>query len=191
MPLTCSLATMRVPRPSSPDDFPMLSFLPASRRAFPRRPVLVALVLALAACSGQHGGSTSSSGDAGSANDGVGILLNLADQAIKDHRLIAPAGANAYEFYLSVLELDPANAEAHKNLADNLPNAMNQVEQAINTRNLDEAARELRLLREVDNNNFTVQLLAGKLDAQRAIVVREDEARAAAMQAQARAGGEF
>lgn len=169
----------------------MLSPMPAPRRVFPCRSVLAMFVLALAACGSQHGGAASSSTDAGSANDGVGILLNLADEALKDHRLIAPAGANAYEFYLSVLELDPANAVAHQNLADNLPNAMNQVEQAINTRDLDEAARELRLLREVDNNNFTVQLLAGKLDAQRAIVVREDEARAAAMQAQAqaRAGG--
>lgn len=165
----------------------MLSLMSASCRVLSRRSVLAVLALAVAACSGQHGDSASSSSDAGSANDGVGILLNLADQALKDHRLIAPAGANAYEFYLSVLELDPANAVAHKNLADNLPDAMNQVEQAINTRDLDEAARELRLLREVDNNNFTVQLLAGKLDAQRAIVVREDEARAAALQAQAQA----
>ena len=187
MSLTRSLATMR-DRPSPcPDDFPMLSPMSASRRMFPRRSAVALLVLALAACSGQHGAATSSSGDAAPANDGVGILLNLADEALKDHRLIAPAGANAYEFYLSVLELDPANAVARQNLADNLPSAMSQVEQAITTRDLDEAARELRLLREVDNNNFTLQLLAGKLEAQRAIVVREDEARAAAIQAQAQA----
>ncbi len=167
----------------------MQPFMPAVRRDLPRRGALLALVMALVACGSSHGGSGSSSADSagGSGNDGVGILLKLADEALKDHRLIAPAGANAYEFYLSVLELDPSNATARENLAGHLPQATEAVEQAINGRQLDEAARELRLLREVDNNNFTVQLLAGKLDAQRAIVVREDEARAAAIQAKAEA----
>ena len=70
-------------------------------------------------------------------------------------------------------------------LAAAMPQAMALVEQAINRRELDEAARELRLLREADDTNFTVQLLAGKLDAQRAIVTREHEARAALLQARA------
>jgi protein TonB len=64
-----------------------------------------------------------------------------------------------------------------------MPDAMAAVEQAINARQLDEAERELRLLREADSSNFTLSLLAGKLDAQRMIVVREDEARAAAIRA--------
>ncbi|MEW5835792.1 MAG: hypothetical protein AB1832_12070 [Pseudomonadota bacterium] len=170
----------------------MLPSVPAACRELPRRVALIVLAAALAACGSTHGGATSKTGDgAGSSgNDGVSILLNLADEALKDHRLIAPAGANAVEFYLSVLELDPANATAHQNLASHMPQATEAVEQAINTRQLDEAARELRLLREVDNNNFTVQLLAGKLDAQRAIVVREDEARAAAIRARAEAAAE-
>lgn len=167
----------------------MQPLIPAACREIPRRAAQLVLMAMLAACGAPHGGSGSSGADSagGSNNDGVGILLNLADDALKDHRLIAPAGANAYEFYLSVLELDPANATAHRNLADHLPQATEAVEKAINGRQLDEAARELRLLREVDNNNFTVQLLAGKLDAQRAIVVREDEARAAAIRARAEA----
>jgi len=167
----------------------MLPSVSAPCRQVPRRSVLLALMFALAACGSSHGGGDAAgagSADA-SKSDGVGILLNLADEALKDHRLIAPAGSNAYEFYLSVLELDPTNATARKNLAGTMPEATNQVELAINRRNLDEAARELRLLHEVDNNNFTVQLLAGKLDAQRAIVVREDEARAAEIQAKAEA----
>lgn len=155
---------------------------------FPRRTLAPALfALFLAACGNAHDDQAGASSGAAHqpADDGVSILLDLADQALKDRRLIAPAGANAYEFYLSVLELDPANAVAHRNLDDHLPGAMSQVEQAINTRRLDEAARELRLLREVDRDNFTLSLLAGKLDAQRIIVVREDEARAAAMQSRA------
>ena len=152
----------------------------------PRRPLLwsivsLCLLLGLAACS-RHEAAASASSPAGDQN-GVGILLNLADQALADHRLVAPAGANAYEFYLSVLELDPANAVAHQHLGEQMPAAMAAVEQAINARQLDEAERELRLLREADSSNFTLSLLAGKLDAQRMIVVREDEARAAAIRA--------
>ena len=103
---------------------------------------------------------------------------------------MAPAGANAYEFYLSVLELDPANAVARQHLGEQMPDAMAAVDQAINARQLDEAGRELRLLREADSSNFTLSLLAGKLDAQRMIVVREDEARAAAIRAKAEAAEE-
>ncbi|HEU4670682.1 MAG TPA: hypothetical protein VFR91_08230 [Dyella sp.] len=170
---------------------PMPSCVPAACRTIARCVAPLALAAALAACGAPHGGGNPAGAAAGSAggsgNDGVGILLDLAGEALKEHRLIAPAGANAYEFYLSVLELDPANPVARANLAGYMPQATEAVEQAINHRDLDEAARELRLLREVDNNNFTVQLLAGKLDAQRAIVVREDEARAAAIRAKAEA----
>jgi protein TonB len=63
-----------------------------------------------------------------------------------------------------------------------LPEASAEVERSINALQLDEAARELRLLRDYDSNNFTLALLGGKLDAQRQIVIREDEARAARMQ---------
>ncbi|HEX5306079.1 MAG TPA: hypothetical protein VFW82_08340 [Dyella sp.] len=155
----------------------------------PRRPLrwfivtlcLLAGLAGLAACS-RHEAAAPAASAAGD-QDGVSILLNLADQALAEHRLVAPAGANAYEFYLSVLELDPANPVASQQLDAQMPEALAVVEQAINARELDEAARELRLLREADSDNFTLSLLAGKLDAQRMIVVREDEARAAAMRA--------
>lgn len=156
-----------------------------------RLPLLLPFALALAACGVASSGSspdapaTSAATDGDSHADGIGILLDLARQALQERRLIAPAGANAVEFYLSVLELDPANATAREQLAAAMPQAMALVEQAINRRELDEAARELRLLREADDTNFTVQLLAGKLDAQRAIVTREHEARAALLQARA------
>ena len=99
---------------------------------------------------------------------------------------MAPEGANAFEFYLSVLQLDPANAVAHEHLDELFPRP-GEVEQAINAKELDEATRELRLLREVDSNNYTLSLLAGKLDAQRMIKVREDEAAGRAMRANAEA----
>ncbi len=154
---------------------------PALRRPFRWSIATLCLLAGLAGC-GRHEAAAPPATTAGD-QDGVGILLNLADQALAEHRLVAPAGANAYEFYLSVLELDPANAVARQHLGEQMPDAMGVVEQAINARKLDEAERELRLLREVDSDNFTLSLLAGKLDAQRTIVVREDEAHAAAIRA--------
>lgn len=161
---------------------------PAPRRPFRRSIATLCLLAGLAACS-RHEATAPEASQAGD-QDGVSILLNLADQALAEHRLVAPAGANAYEFYLSVLALDPANAVARQHLGERMPDAMAAVEQAINARQLDEAERELRLLREVDRDNFTLSLLAGKLDAQRMIVVREDEARAAEIRAKAEAAAE-
>lgn len=169
----------------------------------PRQRVLVVVsVLVLVALgSGLYLWSkrSSASGDAtaaaahaptGSGDDsGVGILLDLARTAVSEQRLVAPAGSNAYEFYLSVLQLDPQNKVAVDELHDSFPAASGEVERAINDNNLDEAQRELSLLREFDRTNYILSLLGGKLDAQRQIQTRQDEARAAAMQAQQRTAG--
>jgi len=132
------------------------------------------------------GGSSlaSAASVAGKDDNGVGILLDLAKTAVTEKRLVAPAGSNAYEFYLSVLQLDPQNKLAQDALHDTFPSASADVERAINDNNLDEAQRELSLLREFDSTNYILSLLGGKLDAQRQIQTRQDEARAAAMQAQ-------
>lgn len=114
-----------------------------------------------------------------------GILVALADQAIADHRLVAPAGQNAYEFYLSVLQLAPEDLEVRERMRALLPQASATVERAINQGELDEAARELRLLRDFDADNYTLALLGGKLDAQRQLTIQRDEALARAMQARA------
>lgn len=119
------------------------------------------------------------------ANEGLAILLDLAAKAMAEHRLVAPAGSNACEFYLSVRELDPDNTTAREGLRRLFPAATAEVERSINALQLDEAARELRLLRDVDGTDFTLALLGGKLDAQRQIVIREDEARAARIRAAA------
>ena len=110
------------------------------------------------------------------------ILLGLARTAIKEDRLVAPAGANAYEFYLSVLQLDPQNQVAMDALRETFPFASATVERSINQKELDEAQREIALLREFDQTNYTLVILGAKLDAQRQIVIREDERIAASMQ---------
>jgi protein TonB len=119
------------------------------------------------------------------ASSGEGILLGLAKSAVGEHRIVAPAGSNAYEFYLSVLQLDPKNAAARDDLNTLFAQACDDVEQAINARDVDEAQRELSLLRDYDSNNYKLALLGSKLSAQRMVMTREHEAQAAAIQARA------
>lgn len=116
-------------------------------------------------------------------DSGRGILLGLADEALREHRLVAPQGRNAWEFYLSALELEPDDAATRETLRRLFPAATRAVEQAIDRGDLDQAERELRLLRDFDTGNYIVLLLAGKLGAQRQLEARQHEARAAILQA--------
>jgi protein TonB len=163
----------------------------------PRQRALVAvfLVVAIAIAGGayawlhgSHGGSATAAADGqasgGKDDSGVSILLDLAKTAVSEKRLVAPAGSNAYEFYLSVLQLDPSNKTALEELHDSFPAASADVERAINDNSLDDAQRELSLLREFDSTNYILSLLGGKLDAQRQLMIRQDEAKAAIIQAQ-------
>ncbi|GAB2573223.1 hypothetical protein ISP15_04320 [Dyella jejuensis] len=136
--------------------------------------------LAHASISGQPAGHA--------ANDGsdVGVMMGLADTAYRDQHLIAPVGSNVYEFYFSVLQLDPNNAVAQQRLHDAFKPACDVVENTINAGDLDEAQRELSLLRMYDPRNYKLALLGGVLDAQRVIERRRHEAEAARIQA---AGG--
>ncbi|KRE86093.1 energy transducer TonB [Rhodanobacter sp. Soil772] len=112
------------------------------------------------------------------AQSGSGILLGLARDAMHDGRLVAPVGSNAFEFYLSVLQLDPGNKTAGEALRESFPRAADEIEHTINRRELEEARREIDLLREFDRDNFTLALLGGKLSAARNIVMRQHEAEA-------------
>jgi len=124
------------------------------------------------------------------ANDGseVGVMLDLADKAYQEKRLVAPVGSNVYEFYFSVLQLDPNNAIAQRRLHDAFKPACDAVESTINGGDLDEAQRELSLLRQYDSHNYKLALLGSVLDAQRVIERRKHEAEAARIRAQ-QAGG--
>jgi protein TonB len=126
------------------------------------------------------------------ANDGsdVGILMGLADQAYQDKHLLAPVGSNVYEFYFSVLQADPNNGTALKRLKESFKPACDVVESTISAGDLDEAQRELLLLRMYDPQNYQLALLGGVLDAQRVIERRRHEAEAARIQAQQAAGGQ-
>ncbi|MDF4026872.1 energy transducer TonB [Luteibacter sp. PPL201] len=126
-------------------------------------------------------GTPTDAGNASVHSGEVDILLGLARDATRDGRLVAPQGNNAYEYYLSVLQLDRANATAQDALRETLPFASQEIEQQINRRELDEARREIALLRDFDPTNYTLIILGAKLDAQQQVVTAEDEARAEAM----------
>jgi protein TonB len=124
------------------------------------------------------------------ANDGsdVGVMLGLADSAYQEKRLLSPVGSNMYEFYFSVLQLDPDNSTAMGRLRDMFKPACDVVENTINGGDLDEAQRELSLLRMYDPHNYKLALLGSVLDAQRVIERRKHEAEAARIQAQQASG---
>lgn len=134
-----------------------------------------------AAAAPSRAGSTAAEVTVAPLDDGQSgraILLGLARDAVHDGRLVAPAGSNAFEFYLSVLQLDPQNRTAHEVLRESFGRAAEEIERTINRNELDEARREIDLLREFDSNNFTLSLLGGKLAAARNILTRQHEAEA-------------
>jgi len=120
--------------------------------------------------------ASTATSDGGSS--GVDILLGLARDATREGRLVAPQGNNAYEYYLSVIQLEPENATAQDALRETLPFASQEIERLINRRQLEEARREIALLRDFDPTNYTLIILGAKLDAQQQVVTAEDEARA-------------
>lgn len=119
----------------------------------------------------------------------VSQLISEARSAMSEQRYLAPAGNNAFEFYLRVLEKDPGNKVASDALRETFPFAANSAEQAINARNFSEAQRQIDLLAKADPANFTLTILRSKLDAQRKTLDRQqqqalDDQKAAALAAQ-------
>lgn len=93
-------------------------------------------------------------------------LLQHARDAIAARRLVAPAGSNAFEFYLAVLKREPQNRVAQDALRETFPFAAQATEQAIDAGNAEEAQREIELLTRADPQNYTLTLLRAKLQAQ-------------------------
>ncbi|HEX7815131.1 energy transducer TonB [Dyella sp.] len=102
-------------------------------------------------------------------------LLSEARKAMNDQRMLAPAGNNAFEFYLKVLEKQPGNQVAADALRETFPFGANSAEQAINQRDFNEAQRQIDLLAKADPANYTLTILRSKLDAQRKLQDREQQ----------------
>lgn len=114
-------------------------------------------------------------------------LLSEASKAIKDQRLLSPAGNNAVEFYLKALDRDPDNRVARDALREMFPFAANAAEQVINQGDFSEAKREIDLLTRTDPDNYTLTILRSKLDARRRVKVEQAEAKELAAKKQAAA----
>jgi len=112
-------------------------------------------------------------------------LLKEASAAFREQRYVSPAGNNALEYYLAVLQKDPNNATATDALREMFPFATPVVEQNINNGNVDEALREIETLAKADPNNYTLTILRGKLDAKRKQVENEAKQKEAAATAAA------
>ena len=112
-------------------------------------------------------------------------LIKEAGTAMRESRLISPAGNNALEFYLKVLEKDPNNNTAKDALREMFPIVTPVVEQNINAGQIDESLREIDTLAKADPNNYTLTILRTKLDAKRKQVENEQKQQAAATAAAA------
>jgi protein TonB len=102
-------------------------------------------------------------------------LLGEARKAINEQRYLAPAGNNAFEFYLRVLTKQPGNQVASDALRETFPFAATSAEQAVNSRDFNEAQRQIDLLAKADPANFTLTILRSKLDAQRKLLDKQQQ----------------
>lgn len=134
----------------------------------------------LEADAGKHGvlpGAVTEDGN-GSANVqsmSLNQLLEQARKAMNDQRYLAPAGNNAFEYYLRVLEKQPGNQVAADALRETFPFAATAAEQAINQRDFNDAQRQIELLAKADPSNYTLTILRSKLDAQRKLLDKEQQ----------------
>lgn len=105
----------------------------------------------------------------------VNDLLAEARKAMNEQRVVAPAGNNAFEFYLKVLQKQPGNQVAADALRETFPFAASATEQTINQRDFDGAQREIDLLAKADPANYTLTILRSKLDAQRKLLDQQQQ----------------
>jgi protein TonB len=101
--------------------------------------------------------------------------LEEARRAINEQRYLAPAGNNAFEFYLRVLAKQPGNQVAADALRETFPYAATSAEQVINARDFNESQRQIDLLAKADPANFTLTILRSKLDAQRKLLDKQQQ----------------
>lgn len=77
-------------------------------------------------------------------------LARRADAALREQRLFAPTGDNAFEWLLAAVAADPANPISRAALADLVPYAVLHVEQRTAAGDAEEAGRTLALIEAAD-----------------------------------------
>ncbi|MBX3725795.1 MAG: energy transducer TonB [Xanthomonadales bacterium] len=118
----------------------------------------------------------------------VDALLAQARAAMAESRLVAPAGNNAYENYLAVLEQQSGNVSAREALNDLYGIAVSSADQAVGAGDLDEAERLAGMLGRTNPDSFTVVNLRQRIERARAAIAAAELAEQQ-RQAQAAAAG--
>lgn len=114
----------------------------------------------------------------------VDQLMDQAQKALQGNRLVAPAGDNAFEYYLEVLQKSPHNRAAQSALRETFPYGAQIVDQTIHKKNFAEAQREIDLLAKADPTDYTLTILRSKLDAARTLAAQQQKTKQGAAQTQ-------
>lgn len=114
-------------------------------------------------------------------------LLADAKKAYTEDRLVAPAGDNAFEYYLAVRALEEANVASAQALVDLFPLGVSVAEREIAARNFEEADRIIGLLDQSSPGSYTVSKLKSRLSSGQIQQQREEDRRVASEQASAQA----
>mgnify|MGYP003471272739 CR=1 FL=1 len=107
-------------------------------------------------------------------------LYREARSAMAEQRMVMPAGNNALEYYLAILQKDATNAGAMDALRELFPFASGTAEQQIDQGNLEEATRIIDSLAKADSSNYTLTILRSKIEAKRKSIDQQAAAEAAA-----------
>ncbi len=115
-------------------------------------------------------------------NEEVTDLLARARRAMAESRLVTPAGNNAYEAYLAVLDADAQNRSAREAVNDLYGIAVASTEQAIASGDFGDASRLAGLLAKANPDSFTVNNLRQRIERGQAQVAAAEQ-QALALQA--------
>jgi protein TonB len=126
----------------------------------------------------------------GASRGNIDALLSRARSAMAESRMVAPANDNAYEYYLAVLDQDPANVSAREALNDLYGIAVSSADQSVAAGDFDDASRLADLLARSNPNSFTVVNLRQRIDRAREVAVAAETAAQQRQQAQAAAAAD-
>ena len=89
----------------------------------------------------------------------IGPLLDAAEGALADDRLIAPTGDNAREMYRQVLELEPGNVIAQSGLRSISDRYVRQAEASLRSGSPEDSATALAIAADTDPGNPAIEIV--------------------------------
>jgi protein TonB len=142
----------------------------------PRWGAAMFVALVLSACGGDEPATESpgrapadaAAQPAGAATDGatvpIVVSVETAEAALRDQRLFAPAGDNAFELFILALEAQPDSVKARDALTDLFPYAVLHVEQRTVARDAEDARRVMDLMARAQPNAPALERLERELE---------------------------